>query len=404
MTVSKQILLSIAVVLVAVGGWYLFGHSDWAFRGGAAPASDGQSAASGARPGGQAVGGARRAGDVPVIAARVGVDTSGQQIRALGTLTAAEAVTLYPEVTGIVVAVEVAPGASVARGQVLFRLNTDDQAIAIDRATIAVEDARAALDRAERLSRSNNVSEVALSDARTALRTAEIDLRSAEIEHQKRIVKAPFAGVVGLIPVSVGDFVSTSTALTTLDDVSSLTMTFDATERFVGKVKVGHPVAGTAIGLPGRKIKGEISAVDSRVDPSTRVFKVEATLEEGIEGLKPGMSITVVVDFEGEAQATVPSLAIQWDRNGAYVWVLDGDTARRAAVEIVGRRSGVVIVSGDLATGTEVVVEGLQRMREGISVRRVGDQPEIPEDSPVSSSSGDDASQPPTASIGDRTG
>lgn len=370
MKVSSQIAFSVVVVAVALGGWYAYDHRDALFDSGAAPNSA-ESTSGGPRSGG---GGGRtgRGGDVPVVTARASLDETGEQIRALGTLTAAEAVTLYPEVTGIVAAVEVAPGADVEEGQVLFRLGADDQIIAIDRATIAVDDARAALDRAERLAKSNNVSEVALSDARTALRKAEIDLKSAEIEYEKRIVSAPFSGVVGLIPVSVGDLVNTSTALTTLDDVSSLKIVFNATERFVGKVKVGGPVTGTAIGLPGREIKGVISAVDSRVDPATRVFKVEATMEEGIDRLKPGMSVTVVVDFAGEPQVAVPSLAIQWNRGGSFVWTLDGEAARRLPVEIVGRRSGMVIVAGDIEPDTEVIVEGLQRLRDGITVKRVG--------------------------------
>jgi RND family efflux transporter MFP subunit len=387
MATSKQIILSIIIIIVAVGGWYAYRHQD-DFFGMTTASTDGRPDAGGSGSRRPSTG--RGGGDVPVVTAAAGVDTSGEQIRALGTLTAAEAITLYPEVTGTVSAIEVMPGAAVKEGQVLFRLNADDQAVAIDRATIAVDDARAALIRAERLAETNNVSEVALSNAQTAFRTAGIDLKSAEIEYQKRIVKAPFSGVVGLIPVSIGDLVNTSTALTTLDDVSSLKITFNATERFVGKLEVGHPVSGTAIGLPGREIKGEISAVDSRVDPSTRVFKVEATMEEGIEGLKPGMSITVTVDFTGEPQITVPSLAIQWDRGGAYVWAVDGDTARRLPVEIVGRRSGAVIVAGDIAPDVEVVVEGLQRMREGVKVERVGGAPTGPVEKPVSSDGGPD--------------
>jgi RND family efflux transporter MFP subunit len=383
MKVSGQIGLSIVVVVVAVGGWYAYDHRDMLFGGSAAPApGESATAAGGARGGARA----RRGGDVPVVTVRAGVDNTGEQIRALGTLEAAKSITLYPEVTGIVSAVQVASGATVKESQVLFRLNADDQTVAIDRAKIAVDDARAALDRVERLAKSNNVSEVTVSDAQTAFRTAVIDLRSADIEYRKRIIRAPFAGVVGLIPVSVGDLVNTSTALTTLDDVSSFKISFNATERFVGKIGVGHSVFGTAIGLPGRDIRGRISAVDSRVDPSTRVFEVEATMEEGIEGLKPGMSITVVVDFAGEPQVTVPSLAIQWGRGGAFVWTVDGDTAHRLPVEIVGRRSGEVIVAGDIEPGTEVVVEGLQRMREGIAVKRVGSEPAVPADKPISSS------------------
>jgi RND family efflux transporter MFP subunit len=383
MKVSGQIGLSVVVVLVAVGGWYAYDHRDTLFGGSPAPAPGESAAAAGGARGG---GGARRGGDVPVVTARAGVDTAGEQIRALGTLEAAEAVTVYPEVTGVLKTIEVVSGTTVEEGKVLFRLNADDETVAIDRATIAVDDARAALDRVERLAKSNNVSEVTVSDAQTAFRTAVIDLKSADIEYRKRIVRAPFTGVVGLIPVSVGDLVNTSTALTTIDDVSSFKISFNATERFVGKIRVGHPVSGTAIGLPGRHIRGRVKAVDSRVDPSTRVFKVEATMEEGIEGLKPGMSITVVADFAGEPQVTVPSLAIQWGRAGAFVWAVDGDTAHRLPVEIVGRRSGEVIVAGDIAPDTEVVVEGLQRMREGITVRRVGGPSAAPADNSVSSS------------------
>lgn len=383
MSVSRQILLSILVVLLAAGGWYAIEHRDELF-GGVTAATSGESPAVGGDRGGSGRS-ARGGGDVPVITARVGVDDAGEQIRAIGTLKAARAVTLYPEVTGIVEAVDVAPGATVTQGEVLIRLNSDDQEIAIDRATIALDDARAALDRAERLAKSNNVTEVALSDVRTRMRSAEIDLKSAEIDRAKRVISAPFAGNVGLVPISVGDLVTTSTALTTLDDVSSLTAEFVSPERFAGKIKIGHPVSGEAIGLSGREIKGAVSAVDSRVDPNTRVFKLEATLEQGIDSLKPGMSITVSIDFAGEPQATVPSLAIQWDRQGSYVWTLDGDAAKRTSVQIVGRRSGLVIVAGEIEKGAEVVVEGLQRMREGIAVKRVGGEPGKKEEESVSS-------------------
>lgn len=368
MSVSKQTLLSFLVVLLAAGGWYAFTYrAD--FLGDGATIAAGESAA------GRAGAARSRDGGVPVVTARVGTDAVGPQIRAIGTVTAARAVTLYPEVTGIVRSVEVEQGAEVGEGQVLVRLDDDDQVVAIDRAEIALDDARAALDRAERLAKSNNVTEVALSDARTAVRSAETDLKSAEIERNKRIITAPFPGIVGLIPVDVGDLVNNSAPLTTVDDVSRFTVAFNATERFAEIVKVGHPVTGTAVGLSGREIKGAVSAIDSRVDPATRVFEVEATLEEGIEGLKPGMSITVVVEFAGEPQKTVPSLAVQWDRQGSFVWTLDGDTAKRTPVQILGRRSGIAVVAGGLEPGAEVVVEGLQRMREGATVERVGGEP-----------------------------
>lgn len=371
MSVSRQIIVSILIILFAVSGWYAFSHREVIFGDAAALATADSPNGPGGRRGGAGGDGSGRGGAVPVATALVGIDIDAPEIRAIGTLTAAKAVTLFPEVTSVVKSVEVQPGAHVAEGQVLIRLNDADEIVAIDRATIALDDARAALDRAERLKKSNNVTEVALANARTAFRSAEIDMKSAELERAKRIVAAPFAGVVGLIPVSRGDLVTTSTVLTTLDDVSRLTVAFDATERFAGKIEIGHPIRGTAIGLPGREIDGQVSAIDSRVDADTRMFKVEATLERGIEGLKPGMSIKIAADFEGKPHAAVPSLAIQWDRQGSFVWALKDDKAMRTAVQIIGRRSGIVIIAGEIAPGDEVVVEGLQRMRRGITVRRV---------------------------------
>jgi RND family efflux transporter MFP subunit len=401
MSVTKQIAISLVVVLLALAGWYVAGNRDAVFGGqavanGESPRGNGQSGGGqgGGQGGGSGGGGFSRGGDVPVVTARVGTDTTGAQIRAIGTATAVESITVFPEVTGIVTAIEIEAGTNVAKNQVLFKLDDADQAVEVEKAGVTLDLARDASDRAEKLAKTNNVTEAALIVTRNALRSAEINLKSAELARDKRTIRAPFNGVVGLIPVSVGDLVSSSTALTTLDDVSRLIVNFDAPERFSDLVKIGTPVLGQAVGLPGRDIKGSVSAIDSRVDPATRIFKIEATLEEGIEGLKPGMSITIAVDFPGAPQTTVSSLAVQWDRQGSYVWTIEENKAKRTPVQILGRKSGIVMVAADLQPGEEVVVEGLQRMRDGVAVRRVGGESEPPE---AAVSSGDATGQAPAS-------
>jgi RND family efflux transporter MFP subunit len=395
MSVTKQIAVSLLVVLLAVGGWYVIGNRA-AFFGGAtvasgeSPRGNGQS---GGGPGGGQGGGLSRGGSVPVVTAEVGTDTTGAQIRAIGTATAVESITVFPEVTGIITSIKVEAGAKVEKGQALFQLDDADEAFEVEKAEVALDLARDASDRAEKLAKTNNITDVALTAARNARRAAEINLKSAQLARDKRTITAAFGGVVGLIPVSVGDLVSNSTALTTLDDISRLTVDFDSPERFSDLVKIGTPVLGQAVGLPGRNIKGEVSAIDSRVDPATRVFKIQATLEQGIEGLKPGMSVTIAVDFPGAPQTTVSSLAVQWDRQGSYVWTVEDNKAKRTAVQILGRKSGIVMVAADLRAGDQVVVEGLQRMRDGVAVKRVGGESEPP-DVPVSS---DDATGRPPA-------
>src|SRR6185295_4731227 len=97
---------------------------------------------------------------------------------------------------------------------------------------------------------------VALDTAKSTLDKAQNDLQTAQVALNRRTVTAPFAGVVGLATHSVGDLV------TTLDDLSSLTVTFDAPQRFVELLTVGTAVAATAEGLPGQTIKGKVTAVD----------------------------------------------------------------------------------------------------------------------------------------------
>ena len=374
MSPARQIALSAAVLVAVAGGWLAY-ERGW-FGGAEDAASVAQQSGGGnpGRSGGQGTGGGGRvAPAVPVVTATVEIDNSGLEVRAIGTVAAARAITLFPEATGIVTELTFAPGTAVTAGQPLIRLDDADQQVAIERARIALDAARLALDRAEQLAKSNNISSVALADARTAVQTAGIDLRGAERELTRRTLVAPFGGMIGLTDVTVGDLVNSSNAISTLDDMTTVTVAFEVPERASGRVTVGQAIAATTEALVGQNFAGTVSAVDSRVDPIARTLKVEAKLPNNANVLKPGMALNVVIAFPGIEHPAVPSLAVQWDRNGPYVWKLDGDKVARAGVQIVGRRSGIVIVAGDIAVGDEVVVEGLQRLREGVTVSRAVD-------------------------------
>jgi RND family efflux transporter MFP subunit len=313
--------------------------------------------------GGQAGGG--RA--VSVIADAVVMETIGDELRSLGSASAARAITIFPPASGMITEILVSPGAEVAEGDVILTLEDDDQEIAVERARLALDAANSALERAERLATSQNITEVALADARNEAARAEIDLRSAEVALERRKATAPFAGVIGLIDVTVGDIVSNSTEITTLDDMSSLRVAFEAPARFSGRLSPGQPVIATSESVI-EPMPGTVTAVDSRIDETTRTFRVEAGLDGGIEGLRPGMAVNVTIAFPGEERPTVSSLAVLWDSQGSYVWKVDGNRARRTPVQIISRRSGTVVVAANLAAGDQVIIEGYQRLRDGATV------------------------------------
>jgi RND family efflux transporter MFP subunit len=370
MSAIKQILLSLVVVAVAAGAWYVY---DRGYLSGAEPTAAGRPG--GGPPGGGPPGGGGGRGfgrtATPVVAALVDTDNTSLEVHAIGTVAAARAVTLYPQVSGIVTEIDFTPGTKVDAGATLVKLDDSDQQVAVDRARIALASAQAALDRARQLAKSNNITSVALTDAESAVQKAEIDRKSAQLELAKRTVKAPFAGTIGLTDVTVGDLVNSSKAIATLDDMSTVTTAFNVPERASGRVAVGQQVAATTEALAGQRFQGAISAVDSRVDPVARTLRVEATLPNDANVLKPGMALAIDLSFPGEDHPAVPSLAVQWDRDGSYVWKLDGDTVHRVNVDIVDRRSGTVIVVGDLEPGDAVVSQGGQRLREGARVNVV---------------------------------
>lgn len=379
MSYWKQAVVPLVLLFVATFGWFYFDHQ---------PASAPAGQAGGA-PGGGSGGGPNRipgligGGAVNVVTAPVETDRVGDTVTALGTATAVRSVVIYPRVAGIVADVMFKPGEEVAEGAPLLRLDDDEEQANADRARIQFAQARAAFERSQSLAQSKTISNVALSDAEMTAQLAENQVRIAEIAVSRRLVTAPFAGIVGLTDVSIGDLLSNTTAITTLDDLSIVRVSFEVPERLSARVTQGQTMTARAQALPGSEFSGAITGIDNHVDETTRTLKLEAELENTEQVLKAGMAIAVMLTFDSEEELAVPSLAVQWDRKGSFVWKVADGAARRADVAIVSRESGVVVVKGDVRAGDRVVVEGLLRLREGAKVNEVNETPDIVDDAPA---------------------
>jgi RND family efflux transporter MFP subunit len=356
--------LILLLVVVAGAGWYLLGRDG----------DSGPGQASLATPQGPAAGGGGR--PTAVVTVPVTIDETGDEVRAIGTLAAAQEVTIYPEVTGIVAGILFKPNEKVKAGDVLVRLEDEDQKVEVERATIARDDARASLERFEKLFATKNTTAVSVSDARSVLDKAEIDLKVAELALAKRTITAPFSGTVGIADLSVGDLVTTTKAIANIADMSTAEVSFEVPERVAGRVKVGDAVTTSTPAIPGQTFDGKLIAIDNRLDTTSRTLRVKAEVPNDDNVLKPGMSVAAVLSFPAEGRPVVPSLAVQWDRQGSFVWKIDGDTARRTPITVVQRKSGAVTVTGPLAAGDAVVVEGLQRVRDGAKVARTAESGE----------------------------
>ncbi|HXV32024.1 MAG TPA: efflux RND transporter periplasmic adaptor subunit [Sinorhizobium sp.] len=378
----KQLAVSLVVLVVGGAAWIRFvpgAGETLAAIGVSHPLIDALSRPQGGEgEGGQRNGGRGQAGRGGFDAALVVVKPAASavvnnRLNAIGSGEAIHSVTVTPTATGNLTEILVKSGDRVEEGQVIARLDSDDQMIVAEQARLTRDSAREKLERYRNLSSARVVTAVEVRDAEIALQAAELALKAAELDLKRRDIVAPSKGFVGIITVNVGDYVTTSTPIAVIDDRSEILVDFWVPERFASRIFVGQPVTAIAIAQAGRQLDGAIHAIDNRLDQASRTLRVRARIENPDDMLRAGMSFSVTMAFDGDRYPTVDPLAIQWSSDGSYVWRINGDKSVRVPVKIIQRDPDKVLVEAKLAEGDRIVTEGVQRLRDGGAVRIAGE-------------------------------
>jgi RND family efflux transporter MFP subunit len=291
------------------------------------------------------------------------------RVEAVGNARAKLSATLFPATAGEVQSINFTSDEPVTRGDVLMELDRETEQLAVELAQVRVADAERVFRRLQSLIKTGATAQSSLDDARTNLEASRIEQKRSEVALADRFVVAPFTGHVGLTELDVGDRIDPETEIATLDDRSTLLVRFDVPEALLGRVAIGDPVAVTPWANHGAPTTGRVSDVGSRVSEQTRTFTVRASIPNGTDSLRPGMSFRVLLDVEGGTFPKVPEIAIQWGGEGSFVWAIQDGTASRIPVLIVQRQEAEVLVEGEIEPGTPVVIEGLHRMRPGSRVQ-----------------------------------
>jgi RND family efflux transporter MFP subunit len=388
MRLWKQLSISLVILAVALGIWVRFvpGAGAMLAKAGvpgqllvfAAKPADGVAGQGQGQGSGQDSGRRGQGGGAPLVVTQP-VDSAvvNDRLNAIGNGEAILSVAVTPQATGNLTEVLVHSGDRIAKGQVIARLDSDEQKIAAAQAKVAVDSAREKVERNRRLG--NAVSVAVLREAEFAMQAAELALQTAELDLKRRDIVAPSGGIVGIITVNPGDYVTTSTPIAVVDDRSQVLVDFWAPERFSTKISVGQAVTASAIALPGSEFSGAIHAIDNRIDQASRTLRVRARIDNPNDTLRAGMSFSVSVRFPGDHYPTVNPLAIQWSADGSYVWRVDQEKSQKVPVKIVQRNSDKVLVEAELAKGDAVVMEGVQRLRDGGTVRVASDEKARPQ-------------------------
>lgn len=301
------------------------------------------------------------------------------RLSAIGTGRALATVAVTPWSSGVMDKIYVRAGMHVNVGDPVAKLDSDNEEIAVERAKVEVDDAELAMARTVKLRASNTATEVQELSAKLALDKARLALRDAELAADRRTIRAPVSGIVGILPVDAGNYVTSDTTIARIDNRDHILIDVWVPERFAPLIKIGQQVKATSIARPGEEFVGRISAIDNMIDEQSRTLRIRAEVDNASGVLQSGMSFSVSLAFPGDPYPAVDPLAIQWNAEGAYVWRVKNDPMKSGIVEhvrvgIVQRNADSVLVTGALHQGDLVVTKGVQNLQDKSAVDILPDE------------------------------
>ena len=297
-------------------------------------------------------------------------DTVVDAIVATGQIEAIQQIALRPDAEGRIVGLLVDEGAMVEQGAPLIKIDDAELKAQVERARADNDLARQALDRTRQLLSQKAAAPADLERAEAAARSAQASLDLLQLRLDRTVVRAPFAGVVGQRRVSLGDYVTTSTQLLTLQTIAPARATFSVPERYAAELKPGERVEFQVAALPGKRFDARVDFVDPVITLPGRTITVKAVTANSAHSLRPGMFIEARLATGMRPRATIiPEEAIAPTASASWVWVVVDGKATRREVELGIRMPGFVEVRSGIEPGDLVVTGGQDRLVEGAAVK-----------------------------------
>lgn len=307
-----------------------------------------------------------------VIGARAFTD----EIRVLGVARGRRSVNITSSTSELITRVLFTDGQRVAAGTPLVELQAREEDAGIIEARAQVAQAQRQYDRYRTLADRGIAPRVTAEDAETALETAQASLTAAQARRGDRLIRAPFAGVLGLSSVTAGTLVNPGGVITTLDDIDVVRVDFPVPERYLGVLRPGAPIRATIDAYGDESFGGRIALIDTRINEQTRAVTARAEIPNPGGRIRPGMAVRVAVQQGQRTAPAAPEAAVQYEGDGAFVYRIargdEGSTAQRVEVETGSVEGGFVEILSGLDVGDRVVGSGLNRIQPGAPIRVAG--------------------------------
>lgn len=304
-----------------------------------------------------------------VVVANVAQQVVNDRLNAIGTGKAVSSVDVRPWSSGMMKSLFVKAGDKVQKHDAMAELDSDNEKISVERAKIQLDDAQLALDRTLKLRQSNTASAVQELSANLTLENTKLALKDAQLALERRTIRAPIRGIVGILPIDAGNYVTADSIIGRIDNRDKILIDLWLPERFAPLVQIGNEFSATSIARPGESFVGHIKAIDNMIDATSRTLRVQGEINNDNDVLQAGMSFAVSLHFPGDTYPSVDPLAIQWGGDGAYVWRVKDLKAERVPVKIIQRNSNSVLVNAKLLSGEKIIVQGVQNIHNGSIVK-----------------------------------
>lgn len=314
-----------------------------------------------------------------VTAAEAGKETWEAVLGAIGSLEAVQGVTVTAELPGKVVKIAFESGAKAEAGQLLVQQDASTEEAQLNAAEAAAALARVNWERLKELFSRKIVSKSEYDHAEAQYKQAAAQVENIRALTAKKSIRAPFGGRLGIRLVDLGQFLSAGQEIVPLQSLHPIHVNFLLPQQELEWLKSGLPVRLTTDALPGRVILGEITAINPQVDPVTRSIRIQATVENLQEELRPGMfvNVEVVLPAENEVLA-IPATAVLYAPYSDSVFVVEVGkregsdqpvkVLRQQFVRLGERRGDFVSVVSGLKEGEVVASTGVFKLRNGQEV------------------------------------
>jgi membrane fusion protein, multidrug efflux system len=300
-------------------------------------------------------------------------------IQSTGTLRAVRGADLSAQASGVVDEIAFDSGNEVPLGKVLLRLKPNDDYAKLQQLQAAAELADQTYKRDQEQFAAQAISQANIDTDVSTLKSARAQVAAQQALIDEKIVKAPFAGRLGIRQVDIGQYLTSGTTVVTLQALDPILVDFYVPQQALAQMKIGQPVSATVDTYAQEAFSGAIEAINSRVDPSSRNVQVRANLHNPDKRLVPGMFANVRIQYgEKNDQITLPQTVVTYNPFGDTVFVVEKNaaddkgnshlTVQQRFVKLGATRGDQVAVLSGIKAGEIVVSAGQMKLRNGVAV------------------------------------